>query len=167
MNRAGSGIPTALITQGEDSEMALRHTSRMLPLAVAAVGVLTLAPTASAAGSGVRFTPGAPGLGDSYFPLEGNGGYDVQHYGIDFSYDPATKRLDGKATITAKATQNLSSFDLDLQQLDVAGVTVDGKPARFSRSGQEMTITPRQGLREHRTFVTTVTYGGVPQTIVG
>ncbi len=147
--------------------MALRRISRMLPLAVAAVGVLTLAPAASAAGSGVRYTPGAPGLGDSYFPLEGNGGYDVQHYGIDFSYDPATKRLDGKATITARATQNLSSFDLDLQQLDVSAVTVDGRSARFSRDGQELTITPRHGLRKRGTFVTSVTYGGVPETIVG
>ena len=147
--------------------MALRHTSRMLPLAAAAVGVLTLAPAASAAGSGVRYTPGAPGIGDSYFPLEGNGGYDVLHYGIDFSYDPATKRLDGKATITAKATQNLSSFDLDLQQLDVSAVAVDGRPAQFSRNGQELTITPRQGLRDRRTFVASVSYGGVPETIVG
>jgi aminopeptidase N len=139
----------------------------MLPLAVAAVSVLTLAPAASAAGSGVRYTPGAPGLGDSYFPLEGNGGYDVLHYGIDFSYDPATKRLDGKATITARATQNLSSFDLDLQQLDVGAVTVNGRPARFNRDGQELTITPRQGLRDRGTFVASVSYGGVPETIVG
>ncbi|HEU5160175.1 MAG TPA: M1 family metallopeptidase [Streptosporangiaceae bacterium] len=147
--------------------MALRHIPRMLPLIVAAAGVLTLAPAAAAAGSGVRFTPGAPGVGDSYFPLEGNGGYDVRHYGIDFSYDPATKRLVGKATITARATQNLSRFDLDLQQLDVTAVTVDGKRARFGREGQELTITPRHGLRDHRTFVTTVSYSGVPETIIG
>jgi aminopeptidase N len=147
--------------------MALRRISRMLSLTVATAGVLALVPAASAAGAGVRYTPGAPGLGDPYFPLEGNGGYDVQHYGIDFSYDPATKRLDGTATITARATQNLSRFDLDLQQLDVRAVTVDGRPARFSRTGQELTVIPRHGLPDHSTFVTAVTYGGVPETIVG
>ena len=24
-------------------------------------------------------TPGAPGIGDPYYPLDGNGGYDVAH----------------------------------------------------------------------------------------
>ena len=63
---------------------------------------------------------GAPGVGDPYFPLEGNGGYDTQHYDLSFSYDPASDRLGGEvAIITAKATQDLSRFDLDLQQLGV------------------------------------------------
>src|SRR3954463_15992333 len=48
------------------------------------------------------FQPGAPGIGDPYFPLEGNGGYDTQHYDLSFSYDPATDRLEGLAIITAK-----------------------------------------------------------------
>ena len=38
--------------------------------------------------------PGAAGIGDPYFPLEGNGGFDVRHYDLTFSYDPATDRLD-------------------------------------------------------------------------
>ncbi|MCW2884436.1 MAG: hypothetical protein QOE54_4935 [Streptosporangiaceae bacterium] len=153
-------------------KMALRPTRGLAPLAAAAAAVLALAvvPAASAAGPGGpggQFTPGAPGAGDPYFPLEGNGGYDVQHYGIDFSYDPATKRIDGTAVITAKATQDLSSFDLDLQQLDVGSVKVDGRAANFSRNGQELVVTPRHGLPGGRSFVVTVTYGGVPQTIVG
>ena len=50
-----------------------------------------------------KFQPGAPGVGDPYFPLEGNGGYDTQHYDLSFSYDPATDRLEGLAVITAEA----------------------------------------------------------------
>ena len=114
-----------------------------------------------------HFQPGDPGLDDPYFPLEGNGGYDTQHYDLTFSYDPATDRLEGLAVITAKATQNLSRFDLDLQQLDVDAVTVDLRRARFERDGQELQITPAKGIREGRTFVVTVRYGGVPETIVG
>ena len=114
-----------------------------------------------------KFQPGAPGIGDPYFPLEGNGGYDTQHYDLTFSYDPATDRLEGLAVITARATQDLSRFDLDLQQLDVSGVTVDLKRAQFNRDGQELQITPKNGIHKGRTFVTTIRYGGVPQTIVG
>src|SRR3954464_12486809 len=91
------------------------------------------------------YQPGAPGIGDPYFPLEGNGGYDTQHYDLTFSYDPATDRLEGLAIITAKATQDLSRFDLDLQQLDVSSVTVDAKTASFNRDGQELQITPKNG----------------------
>src|SRR6185436_6780487 len=87
-----------------------------------------------------KFQPGAPGIGDPYFPLEGNGGYDTQHYDLTFSYDPATDRLEGLAVITAKATQDLSRFDLDLQQLDVDSVTVDLQRASFNRDGQELQI---------------------------
>ena len=60
-----------------------------------------------------RLPAGAPGVGDDYFPLYGNGGYDVRHYLLRVSYDPATDRLVGVATISARATQNLSRFNLD------------------------------------------------------
>jgi aminopeptidase N len=113
------------------------------------------------------FQPGDPGIGDPYFPLGGNEGYDTQHYDLTFSYDPATDRLEGPAVITAKATQDLSRFDLDLQQLDVDSVTVNLQQARYSRDGQELQITPRRGIREDQTFVVTIRYGGIPQTIVG
>jgi aminopeptidase N len=69
--------------------------------------------------------------------------------------------------ITARATQDLSRFDLDLQQLDVSSVAVNLQRAQFARDGQELQITPKHGLREGKTFVATVRYGGVPQTIVG
>ena len=94
------------------------------------------------------FTPGASGIGDPYFPLEGNGGYDVQHYDLTFSYDPATDRLDAVNKITATATQDLSRFDLDLQQLTVDSVDVNGHHATFTRDGQELVITPSAGIAE-------------------
>ncbi|MFI0481109.1 M1 family metallopeptidase [Actinomadura sp. 9N215] len=142
----------------------------MLPIAVAAVSVVALAPAASAAGSGHgggRYTPGASGVGDPYFPLEGNGGYNALHYSLDLSYDPDYDQLDGTVTVTARATQNLSAFNLDLSGMDVEGVTVDRRRADYKRRGQELTITPRKGLRKGSVFTAVVKYGGVPQTIVG
>ena len=117
------------------------------------------------AGGGPTFVPGAPGLGDPYFPLDGNGGYDVGHYLLDVAYEPDTDVLSGVATIRAEATQNLSSFNLDLDGLAVRSVTVDGRRARWSRDGAELTVTPRRGLREDTRFTTVVRYDGTPQTL--
>ena len=82
------------------------------------VGAIALCLVAAGPAVAVDFTPGSAGLGDPYFPLAGNGGYDVAHYSLVFSYDPATRQFDGTATVTATATQNLSRFDLDLRGFD-------------------------------------------------
>jgi aminopeptidase N len=108
--------------------------------------------------------PGAPGIGDPYYPLDGNGGYDVDHYDLDLRYDPATDVLAGTASITAHATQDLSSLDLDLQGLEVRSVVVDGREAVWSRQGQELVVTPHHPLHEDHQFTVEVTYDGVPQT---
>ena len=89
-------------------------------LCVAAL-VLSTPASAGSRPSARSYTPGAPGIGDPYYPLAGNGGYDVDHYDLAVTYDPATDRLDGKATMLAKATQNLSSFNLDLDGLNGGG----------------------------------------------
>ena len=125
-----------------------------------------LAVAAPAAGA-QSYVPGAAGIGDPYFPLEGNGGYDVGHYDLSFSYDPATDRLDALNKITATATQNLSRFDLDFQQLTVKGVEVNDREATFTRDGQELVITPSRGIADGSTFTVNVRYAGVPQTIIG
>lgn len=109
--------------------------------------------------------PGASGVRDPYFPKMGNGGYDVSHYGLTLSYDPRRKHLDGTAEITARATQNLSAFHLDLKGLDVESVTVEGKAARWNRDGQELTVRPHDDLDKGETFRATVRYSGPPETI--
>jgi hypothetical protein len=111
------------------------------------------------------FEPGAPGLGDEYFPLDGNGGYDVKHYDLDLAYEPATDTLTGVATIEARATQNLSSFNLDLDDLTVRSVRVNGKRAEWTHAEAELTITPSKGLRDHKRFAVRIAYDGVPQTL--
>ncbi len=141
------------------------HRKRIRAVAVAAAGLLIAALAAPApASAGPRFTPGAPGIGDAYYPTYGNGGYDVAHYDLDVRYDPASDQLTGKATVRARATQNLSSFNLDLTGLTVDAVKVNGRAATWSRSGQELTIRPRGGLRDGRIFTVEVRYHGVPVT---
>jgi hypothetical protein len=121
--------------------------------------------TGSAGAAPPTFTPGAAGLGDEYFPLDGNGGYDVRHYDLDLAYNPATDRLTGVATIRAVATQSLSRFNLDFDGLSVSDVEVNGADATWSRQSGELTITPRKGLHRHKPFTVRIAYSGVPETL--
>ncbi len=65
-------------------------------------------------------------------PLDGNGGYDVTHYDIRLSYQPATDLLSGTTTILARTTQDLSQFNLDFL-LTVTSVRVNNAPNRLPR----------------------------------
>jgi aminopeptidase N len=129
---------------------------------LAVVAALGVPPAAAASG----FTPGAPGLGDPYFPLAGNGGYDVQHYSLRLDYVRAGNHLDATAVIAARATQGLSSFNLDLRGFAVERVTVNGLTARTARDGQELTVTPRLPLLRGFPFVVRVHYAGTPTEVI-
>jgi Peptidase family M1 domain/Peptidase M1 N-terminal domain/Immune inhibitor A peptidase M6 len=144
--------------------------NRKAVVAISLAVSLALAPGIGQADSGRGhghrdFRPGADGAGDPYFPLDGNGGYDVQHYDLDVKYDPATDVLTGEATITARTTQDLSSFNLDFEGLTVRSIKVDGKSAEWSRNGGELTVVPRRGLDKDHKFETVVRYDGIPATI--
>ena len=134
--------------------------------ALSMAAAMTFVPSAAMAAP-PDFQPGAPGLGDPYFPLEGNGGYDAQHYFLKLAYDPATKVLGGTVHMLARATQDLSRFDLDFQQLTVRSVTVNGRAATYTRDGQELIVTPSSGLRRQSVFDVAVTYDGIPQPLGG
>src|SRR5690606_26053323 len=128
-----------------------------------------LATTCTAGRGGVVGTPGAAGLRDPYFPRLGNGGYDVTHYDLALDVDTASEQLSGTAVITARATQDLSAFNLDLTGLDVRSATVEGRPASVNRAGGELTLRPdddvEDRLRTGRTFRAVVRYSGAPRTV--
>jgi hypothetical protein len=140
------------------------HRNVMLKLSVA-VGIALLLAVAPASGQSPQFRPGAAGIGDPYFPLDGNGGYNVRHYLLDVTYNPRTNVLNGVTTIRARATQNLSRFNLDFDGLRVLSITVDGRPASWSRNRGELRVTPARGIFDTRFFTVVVRYRGVPQTI--
>jgi aminopeptidase N len=130
--------------------------SRALFVAVLA-SVALAAPAAATAGS-----PGDPGLGDSYYPLDGNGGYDATHYDIRLSYQPATDLLSGTTTILATATQDLSAFNLDFL-LKVQSVRVNNVPAGFATDGGELTVTPKAVIPDGTTMTVVVRYSDTPE----
>ncbi|MGH3702288.1 MAG: M1 family metallopeptidase [Pseudonocardiaceae bacterium] len=109
---------------------------------------------------------GADGIGDPYFPHAGNGGYDVTKYDIQVRYDPPTDRIEGRTTITALATANLSRFNLDLR-LPASAVLVDDRPARIQQDDGELHVTPAVPVRFGATMTVRVDYAGVPSSIPG
>ena len=116
--------------------------------------------------SAAAFTPGAAGSGDPFFPNAGNGGYDVSSYDLTLDWQPSGNQLTGTAVIRAKATQNLSRFDLDLRGFTISRLLVDGTAASFARDGeQELVITPAAGILSGRTFTVTVDYSGTPSVV--
>lgn len=121
---------------------------------------------ALASGTALAAEAGSPGIGDPYYPTDGNGGYDVADYDVNISYDPPSQHLDGTTTIAARATQDLDRFNLDLRKLNVRSVKVDGEPAEFSRSdGHELVVTPKQPLSQDDQFDVEVVYDGTPEPI--
>lgn len=148
---------------------------RRLGLFVAVILGISMVPVAADVADGrsaPKFTAGSAGIGDPYFPTDGNGGYDVAHYDLAVRYDQPTGHLIGVATIEATATQNLSQFNLDLKGLNVGSVTVTptkpgslttGVPASWIRKKDELIVTPSAGLPAGKPFYTRVVYDGVPE----
>jgi aminopeptidase N len=109
---------------------------------------------------------GDDGIGDPYFPRDGNGGYDATHYDLKIKYDPKAKSLDGHAEMTAKATATLSRFNLDLHGLNLDKVLVNDVAAETNRVGDELRITPARPVPAGATFTVDVTYRGEPKGYV-
>jgi aminopeptidase N len=114
----------------------------------------------------VRFAlaqePGADSIGDPFYGLLGNGGYDVQHYTLDLAVDVGANTIDGTATIDALATQDLSAFNLDLLGFTISAITVNGAAATWDHQPHELTITPEEPLLKDAAFTVSITYSGRP-----
>lgn len=140
-------------------------------LGLVAVGlVITLSASASMSPPTASAAPvaGASGVGDPYYPYAGNGGYDVSHYDIRVTYEPATDQLSGTTTILATTTEELSSFDLDFG-LHTNSVLVNNVPAAFRADPAEkgeMVVTPAAPLAAHQPITVVVNYADTPSKVV-
>jgi aminopeptidase N len=108
-------------------------------------------------------TAGSSGIGDPYYPLLGNSGYDVQHYTLDLDLDVAGGSIAaGAATVEAVALAHLCSFNLDFRGLEIDAITVNEETAKFRRHGGELTIEPAIPLAPGEPFTVEVAYHGKP-----
>jgi aminopeptidase N len=134
--------------------------------------VLAAAALAPCAAWGGVDTTGSEGVGDTFFPKSGNGGYDVFDYDVALNYDPKKNRFKGgtSTTIIATVTQpdGLTRFDLDyrgpeITELDVTNLdTLIGVPGTFKRKGQELIVKLDALLPSGAGFKVDVDYRGKP-----
>ncbi|MFE1881724.1 M1 family metallopeptidase [Streptomyces diastatochromogenes] len=120
------------------------------------------APGASPGSPGEAPSPGAPGLGDPLVPLDGNGGYTVRRYTLDFDWRAPRTPFAATTTVSATATQALSRFDLDFAGNTLHTVTVDGTPAKAVRDGDELVVTPAKPIARGGAFTVRVAYTADP-----
>ncbi|WUS63261.1 M1 family metallopeptidase [Kitasatospora sp. NBC_01246] len=129
----------------------------LVPAAAGALALLLTVPASAAQGG-----PGAAGIGDTYYPNAGNGGYNVSHYDIRLKYQPVTDELEGTTTILATTTQDLTRFNLDFV-LGVKEILVNGRPATFAATGEsELEITPARPLAKGSPVTVVVRYADKP-----
>ncbi|MBO1331521.1 M1 family metallopeptidase [Streptomyces sp. VRA16 Mangrove soil] len=144
------------------------HRSTRLTLAAAITVVAALtgpAAVSRAADTADTPSPGAPGLGDPLFPLDGNGGYTVRHYTLDFDWQAPRTPFAASTTIRATATQALSRFNLDFAGNELHTVTVDGRAAQTSRDGDELIVTPKSPIPKGSSFTVKVGYTADPTQV--
>ncbi|GAA1521363.1 M1 family metallopeptidase [Nocardioides humi] len=140
----------------------MRRLALLLVLLLCLPGLSTVSgvPVAEAEDAGNGSVHGT----DPYWPKDGNGGTDAQHYDVRVRYDFASGRLKGRTaiTMTATATADLRSFSLDLL-LPATKVKVDGRRARFRKAGKhELRVTPKQPIAAGAQFRVVVKYAGRP-----
>jgi aminopeptidase N len=108
---------------------------------------------------------GGAGVGDPYFPDYGSSGYDAASYTITVDFDPGTQTLTGSTTVAGQATEELTSFYLDLA-LPVTRVRVNDTDAQFRLEGfQDLRITPARPILDGQPFSVVVDYAGKPGSL--
>jgi aminopeptidase N len=142
--------------------MPTSRRARRAPLVAGLVTVLLGAGVVTPATAAPPPDRGDRGIGDRYFPLDGNGGLDVVSYRIHDRYRFGQGELSGRTRLTIDATEDLSSFTLDFL-LPVRAVKVDGERAsEVGRDKHDLTIVPQTPIAEGERFTVTVSYAGRP-----
>ncbi|SDB91457.1 M1 family aminopeptidase [Williamwhitmania taraxaci] len=95
--------------------------------------------------------------------------YDVKFYHIDLSVTNTSTTLAGSTTIKMQSkVASLSLIVLQLtSQLAVSAVVVNQQAATFSRSGDELRITPNTPIAQNEYATVKVTYSGTPTGLEG
>ena len=171
-DESGPDATTATIAAGNEATAAPTTTTAE-PSDSATTSTAAPTTTTSAAAPTTTTAPAtdAKGLGDSFYPFLGNGGYDVLHYNITMNVNTDANEISALVHITARATDDLEEFNLDLSGLDVVAVAVanpDGSEAvdaEFTRTGTELTVQPGRLLAAGTAFTASVLYTGWPEPL--
>ncbi len=137
---------------------------RRRPEPALALGVV-LAPMRPARPAGAAVT-GSDSGGDPYFPLDGNGGYQVVHYRSPTTTVPEATGSAAPPSPRLAPPQDLRAFHLDLA-LTADRVRVNGTAASFSKPDRhELRVVPARMVPAGETFRVVVAYHGRPGSVV-
>lgn len=100
------------------------------------------------------------GLGDRLFPELGAAGVDVVSYDVSLDVDVVEGDFDAVVDVTAAVAANLTRLTLDAVGFDVAAVAVDGAPAAFEQSADDLVIDLPADRDD--VVVASVTYSAAP-----
>jgi aminopeptidase N len=100
------------------------------------------------------------GLGDPYFPLMGNSGYDVLHYDISLDVALAERTVRAVVTIDLQALAWLDQFHLDFSGPPIASLEVNQQASRHERRGGELVIWPARPIAAGEQAQVRVAYEG-------
>ncbi|MFV0127408.1 M1 family metallopeptidase [Streptomyces sp. HMX112] len=108
-------------------------------------------------------SPEPLGIGDRLFPHLGNPGYDVLAYDIALTYKgDNSKPMDALTKIDARVTGPLDRVNLDFTHGTVRAVEVNGLPAEFAMSGEDLVIEPVRALDAGERLSISVTHTSDP-----
>jgi aminopeptidase N len=89
--------------------------------------------------------------------------YDVEHYDLTVSIDPASRLLVGKLSMRAKLLVDTPKLALDLDPAyTVDEVRLDGEMVEFAHREGRIWIAPKEALLARPQLVVAVSYAGVP-----
>lgn len=108
------------------------------------------------------------GGADDYFPGHGDLAFDVEHYDLQLDYNVRTNYLSAHATVRCRSLHAATRFSLDLNDLLVTKVAVDGaRPRKYLHRAGRLVIEPTSPLGPDQEFTVTVAYHGHPTTVAG
>jgi aminopeptidase N len=109
----------------------------------------------------------ASGIGDPYYPADGNPGYNVVSYHVVLDYFSRHQSIKATTVVRAIAKRRMTTFHLDLKGLRVDSISVGGRQARWARSGEhELVVTPVRPVHRRQAFAARVTYHGKLRYVV-
>ena len=103
---------------------------------------------------------------DPYFPAYGDRTYSVEHYELGLDYSLESNQLTARAVIDAVALTDLDQLRLDLHELKVTKVSVEGnRVAKFSQSKGKLVVRVANRIPEGEAFRLRIGYTGRPKPV--
>ena len=104
---------------------------------------------------------------ERYVPRHGDPSYDVLHYDLVVDYVPESNRLSGTATLRIRVAEATRHLVVDLNDLRVSKVLVDGDRVRHRQQRARFTVDLGRELDVDHELELTVAYAGRPHPMRG